>query len=105
MIDGEVQISVEDIDDNGVKRTKDLIKRCKSEHFGEFAMVSHVPRTANVTALKPTKILALERRKYEEINRNYDDALAKRFRPRTWGAADALQIPGHARRKTSQRVH
>ena len=98
-MDGEVQIAVDNYDNDGNWIRKNLIKRGKTEHFGEFAMVSNVPRTANVFALKPTKLLALEKEGYDRINDTYDEALSKKFRPRTWGSDATVQIPGMARMK------
>jgi CRP-like cAMP-binding protein len=77
----------------GVERDGERLARLGAgEAFGEIALLLDVPRTATVTALEPTRLLALEAQDFHDLLAGY------------LGRADALERLSHLRLRTHRRL-
>ena len=63
------------------------------QFFGEFAMVTNdTPRSANVTAMTHVKLVTINKKKYQALNRKYNNVFEAIFAPhkRDTGAGEAV---------------
>ena len=63
---GKVEVWV--TDDNGQKKV--IVELKEGDVFGEMAMISNKPRTANVTALEPCQVDILTQEKFLKLPEN-----------------------------------
>jgi len=73
VVEGRVRISSTSIEDREV--TLNIIER--GEIFGEIALLDGGPRTADATAMEPTRLLVLDRRDFLQLLRRRPEAATK----------------------------
>ena len=94
IVQGEVRIwrTVKE-DDSSSSTEQELIRRSVDQFFGEFAMVTNdTPRSANVTAMTHVKLVTINKKKYQALNRKYNNVFEAIFAPhkRDTGAGEAV---------------
>ncbi len=77
ILEGAVEVVLEDL--SGVEKQLDLLS--EGDSFGEIALLEHVTRTATVRAIKPTRVLRLEKEHFEHY---VADSEEKRKRLTDW---------------------